>query len=82
MKSIAQERSTEPQMQSFLGNVSLFFLAAALFFEVFVLVFSAVLIAVLLTLLAGAFRRRLRLQHWAALTHPQQRRRLRAAGRR
>ena len=39
-----------------------------LFFEVFVLAFSAVLVAVLLTLLARPFKKRLNLQHWAALT--------------
>ncbi len=38
-----------------------------IFFRVFVLAFSAVLIAVLLHLLAGPFRKRLRLHSWVAL---------------
>lgn len=74
MKSITQKPPAVARTQSFLGNVSTFFLVLTLFaflylfFEVFVLAFSAVLIAVLLTLLARPFRKRLRLHHWAALS--------------
>ena len=74
MDSITQKRSTKAPTRSFFGNGSVFFIILALFaflhlfFEVFVLAFSAVLVAVLLTLLARPFKRRLNLQHWAALT--------------
>ena len=74
MDTITQERSTKARTRSFFGSGSVFFIILALFaflylfFEVFVLAFSAVLVAVLLTLLARPFKRRLNLQHWAALT--------------
>lgn len=73
MDTITQKRSTQARTQSFFGS-SVFFVILAifaflyLFFEVFVLAFSAVLVAVLLTLLARPFKKRLHLQHWAALT--------------
>ncbi len=73
MDTITQERFTKARTQSFFGS-SVFFVILALFaflylfFEVFVLGFSAVLVAVLLTLLARPFKKRLHLQHWAALT--------------
>ena len=73
MDTITQERATKARTQSFFGS-SVFFIILALFaflylfFEVFVLAFSAVLVAVLLTLLARPFKKRLHLQHWAALT--------------
>ena len=66
--------STEALKRNLLGNGSTFFIILAIFlllyffFGVFVLAFSAVLIAVLLTLLARPFRKRLKLHHWAALT--------------
>ena len=74
MKSFNAKLSLEASKQSFLGNVSTFFMIFTtfaflyLFFGVFVLAFSAVLVAVLLTLLARPFRKRLGLPHWAALT--------------
>ncbi len=39
-----------------------------LFFPVFVVAFGAVLLAIQLSLLARPFKRRLKLQNWAALT--------------
>jgi predicted PurR-regulated permease PerM len=74
MDTITQERSTKARSKSFFGSGSVSFVILALFaflylfFEVFVLAFSAVLVAVLLTLLARPFKKRLNLQHWAALT--------------
>ncbi len=74
MKSVYRKLSLEAPKQRFLGNRSTFFIIFTafaflyLFFGVFVLAFSAVLVAVLLTLLARPFRKRLGLQHWVALT--------------
>jgi predicted PurR-regulated permease PerM len=74
MDTITQERSTKARTRRFFGSGSVFFVILALFaflylfFEVFVLAFSAVLVAVLLTLLARPLKKRLNLQHWAALT--------------
>ena len=55
-------------------QLSAFFVALAivaliyLFFPVFVVAFGALLLAILLSLIASPFKRRLRLQNWAALT--------------
>ncbi len=74
MDTITQERSTKAANQSFFGSGPVFFIILALFaflylfFGVFMLAFSAVLVAALLTLLARPFEKRLNLQHWAALT--------------
>ena len=74
MNSITEERSTEARTQGLVGNDLAFFVALALFaflylfFDVFILAFSAVLVAVLLTLLGRPFKQRLQLPNWAALT--------------
>jgi predicted PurR-regulated permease PerM len=74
MSSLSQKSSAETRTRAFPVSLTVFFLTLAtfvflyLFFEVFVLAFSAVLIAVLLTLLARPFKKRLKLQNWAALT--------------
>ena len=74
MNSITEERSTEARTQGLVGNGLAFFIALALFaflylfFDVFILVFSAALVAVLLTLPGCPFKKRLHLRNWAALT--------------
>jgi predicted PurR-regulated permease PerM len=74
MDTVTQKRSMEGRTRSFFGSSSVLFIIVALFaflylfFKVFVLAFSAVLVAVLLTLLARPFKKRLNLRHWAALT--------------
>jgi len=74
MDSITEECSTEARTQGLVGNGLAFFIALALFaflylfFGVFILAFSAVLVAVLLTFLGRPFKKRLHLQNWAALT--------------
>ena len=74
MNSITQERSTEARRQDLVGKGLAFFIALALFaflylfFDVFILAFSAVLVAVLLALLGRPFKKRLHLQNRAALT--------------
>ncbi len=74
MKSVSEKLSTEARTQSFPAKISTFFIILAIFaflyffFGVFVLAFSAVLVAVLLTLLARPIRKGLKWPHWAALT--------------
>jgi predicted PurR-regulated permease PerM len=73
MDSITEERSTKARAQGLVGNGLAFFIAIALFaflylfFDVFILAFSSVLVAVLLTLLGRPFKKRLHMQNWAAL---------------
>ena len=67
MDSITEECSTESRTQGLVGNGLAFFIALALFaflylfFDVFILVFSAALVAVLLTLPGCPFKKRLHL---------------------
>jgi predicted PurR-regulated permease PerM len=74
MKTALRNPPANARTESIFANAWTFFLILTafaflyIFFQVFVLAFSAILVAALLTLLARPFKRRLHLRDWAALT--------------